>query len=251
MLGKLILCALVMGLPVSAQSVISAVSGLVYHVEGQTFLNESPVENQKGRFVQMREQQTLRTGQGRAEVLLAPDIVVRLGEGSAVRLLSELVLEPVLQLISGSAVLEVSEIKRGGLVTVHCGAVSVTFGKPGLYRMRAEPAEILVYDGRAVVTSGGRRVSLDQGKALSLDGGWETPADLQTKTDALDQWAAARSRLLASERTETGLEVHAGKKLASGWWPASISAPPGAAPGSGRRGKRSSDEPNEHAQRVQ
>jgi len=247
MLGKLILCALVIGLPVSAQSVISTVSGLVYHVEGQAFINDRPVEQQKGRFVQMREQHTLHTGQGRAEVLLAPDIVVRLGEGSAVRLLSEQVVEPEFRLISGSAVLEVSAIPRGELVTIQCGAASVTFGKPGLYRMRAQPAEVLVYDGRAVVTSGGRRVSLDQGKALSLDGGWETRAELQTKADALDQWTAARSRILASERTETGLEARSGQTPASGWLPASISVPPG----SGRRGKRGSDEPDAHARRVE
>lgn len=61
----------------SAQSVISAKSGVVHYVEGRAFLNDQLVETKFGEFPDLKENQVLRTEEGRAEVLLTPGVFLR------------------------------------------------------------------------------------------------------------------------------------------------------------------------------
>src|SRR4051812_40320972 len=65
-----------------AQSVISAHSGLIHYVEGQTFLDSNPVEVKISKFPEMKENMELTTKDGRAEVLLNPGAFLRVGENS-------------------------------------------------------------------------------------------------------------------------------------------------------------------------
>src|ERR1700735_3738192 len=60
------------GLPASAQSVISAHSGLIHFSEGSVYLDDQRVEQKTGKFGQMNNGSELRTEEGRAEVLLTP-----------------------------------------------------------------------------------------------------------------------------------------------------------------------------------
>jgi hypothetical protein len=53
-------------LPASAQSVISAKSGLLSYVEGQVLLNDQPVEFSTTRFADVKENSIVKTGDGRA-----------------------------------------------------------------------------------------------------------------------------------------------------------------------------------------
>src|SRR5712692_2015403 len=71
-----------------AQSVISAHSGLIHYVEGQVLLDSKPVEVKIATFPEMKENMELRTADGRAEVLLSPGAFLRLGENSAIRMVS-------------------------------------------------------------------------------------------------------------------------------------------------------------------
>ena len=66
-----------------AQSVISAKSGLIHYVEGRVLLAGEPVESHLGTFPDIKENAQLRTEEGRAEVLLTPGVVLRIGESSA------------------------------------------------------------------------------------------------------------------------------------------------------------------------
>src|SRR5712664_4112631 len=76
------------GLPVLAQSVISAHSGLIHYVEGRVLLDGKPVEVKLTAFPELKEKMELRTEDGRAEVLLNPGVFLRLGENSAVRMVT-------------------------------------------------------------------------------------------------------------------------------------------------------------------
>ena len=67
------------GLPASAQSVISAHSGLIHFSEGSVFLDDQRVEQKTGKFGQMNNGSELRTQEGRAEVLLTPGTVLASG----------------------------------------------------------------------------------------------------------------------------------------------------------------------------
>src|SRR5215472_16387497 len=59
----------------SAQSVISARSGLIHFFEGAISIDGQPVPPINGRFAEIPEGSRLNTNAGRAEILLGPEIV--------------------------------------------------------------------------------------------------------------------------------------------------------------------------------
>src|SRR5581483_12433636 len=77
-----------LGLPLLAQSVISAHSGLVHFFDGSVFLDDQRLEQKTGKFDQINNGSELRTQDGRAEVLLTPGTFLRLGANSSIRMLS-------------------------------------------------------------------------------------------------------------------------------------------------------------------
>src|ERR1700730_3166842 len=87
----------------SAQSVISAKSGLIHYVEGRAYLNDQLIESKFGEFPDVKENQQLRTEEGRAEILLTPGVFLRLGENSAIRMVTNRLIDTRLELLSGSA----------------------------------------------------------------------------------------------------------------------------------------------------
>jgi hypothetical protein len=73
---------------VFGQLVISAHSGVVQYVEGRAYLDGTPVELKFGHFPDIKQNQEFRTEEGRAEILLTPGVFLRLGENSAIRMVS-------------------------------------------------------------------------------------------------------------------------------------------------------------------
>ena len=60
-------------LPVMAQQVIGAKSGVIHYVEGDVFAADQKIETKLGaKFNELKENQVLRAEEGRAEVLLNP-----------------------------------------------------------------------------------------------------------------------------------------------------------------------------------
>lgn len=72
----------------SGQQVISAKSGLVHYFEGDVFVDGVVVKESKTEFVQLKERQLFSTEAGRAEILLAPGMFLRMGENCAIKFLS-------------------------------------------------------------------------------------------------------------------------------------------------------------------
>src|SRR5580658_6337041 len=128
-------------LPSVAQPVISAKSGLLSYVEGQVMLNDQPVEFSNTRFADVKENSVVRTADGRAEVLLTPGVTLRMGENSALRMITNRLVDTRLELLSGSAVVEADLIAKDTSVTVVVGQGSVALPKAGLYRFDASPAQ--------------------------------------------------------------------------------------------------------------
>src|ERR1019366_10687053 len=67
----------------SAQSITSARSGTVHYFEGDVSIEGQPLQPKPARFPEVKEKEVLRTGQGRAELLLTPGVFLRVGENSA------------------------------------------------------------------------------------------------------------------------------------------------------------------------
>src|SRR5580704_4986252 len=71
-----------------AQSVISTHSGVIHFFEGAVYLDDQALEPHLARFPSMADGSELRTGEGRAEVLLTPGVFLRMDARSAIRMVS-------------------------------------------------------------------------------------------------------------------------------------------------------------------
>jgi hypothetical protein len=178
--------------------VISAKSGVIAYVEGKVFLGDEPVEYSVTKFPDMKENSVVRTEDGRAEVLLTPGVVLRLGENSSLKLITNRLIDTRLELLKGSAVIEADDVAKDNNVTVVCKNGTVSIPKAGIYRFDTEPARVKVFKGQADVEIGGSTVPVSASRMALLDG---TSASVQKfnaeETDALDHWSHRRGEYLA------------------------------------------------------
>src|SRR4029077_1305187 len=107
----------------------------------------------------------LRTAKGRAEVLLTPGVLLRLGENSAIRMVANVLSDTRVGLLTGSAFVDSAEPSPGTSVTLVYKGWNVHFPQKGVYRIDAEPPRLWVQQGTAEVSSAtkGTPVSVGQG----------------------------------------------------------------------------------------
>ncbi len=182
-----------------AQYVISSHSGVIQYVEGRAYLADKPIEPKFGQFPDIKENQEFRTEDGRAEILLTPGVFLRLGENSAVRMLSTRLTDTRVEVLSGSAIIECNEIPKDNAVELVYKKDSVSIQKQGLYRMDTEPAHFQVFEGEAIVTDPSGQLTLKGGKQTNLAGvlmaeNFDRKADDQ---DALYRWSDRRASYVA------------------------------------------------------
>ena len=150
-------------------------------------------------FIEIKEGQTLKTGEGRAEVLLVPGSFLRMAEESSFRLTSNKLSDARLEMLTGGGLLEVSENMEDSKVTIVTRDATISVAKAGLYRIDSEPGRVRVYMGEALVSYGnGQSALLKGGKELVAGAsGWATARFDPKETDPLFRWAkrpAATSR---------------------------------------------------------
>src|SRR5438132_1143805 len=154
------------GLPVFGQSVISAHSGLIHYVEGRVLLDGKPVEVKITAFPEIKENMEFRTEDGRAEVLLNPGVFLRLGENSAIRMVSNKLSDSRVEFLVGSAVIESSgdlSQKEDSVAVIYKETI-IHLRKKGIYRFDSDPAQLRVYSGEAEVASGANVLTVGAGK---------------------------------------------------------------------------------------
>src|SRR6185436_8518240 len=139
--------ALLASLPLRAQQVIGAKSGIVNYVEGRVLLADKVLEPAPTQFPEMKENTVLRTEEGRAEVLLTPGTVLRLGEATSFKLITNRLIDTRLEMLTGSATVVVMEVAKEASVTIVYKDSEVPFAKAGIYRFDAEPGRVKVFKG--------------------------------------------------------------------------------------------------------
>jgi hypothetical protein len=164
---------------------------------GKVTLDGADVELKFGNFPRIREGSVLAAEDGRAEVLLSPGVFLRIGENSAIKMVSDRLTDTRLQLLQGSAVVECGELSKGDSVTIAQKAATITIAKEGLYRVDNEPPLVKVYDGEADVDQGGQVQTVHKGRMLLLNG-VSVAEKFDTRTgDPLFRWARRRAEYLA------------------------------------------------------
>lgn len=187
--------------PAAAQPVTSAKSGVVAYLEGKVYLENERLEFSTVHFPQIKENGTLRTEDGRAEVLLTPGVVLRLGENSSLKMITNRLIDTRLELLTGSAVVEADNVEKDTSITVVCKSGTVGLSKMGIYRFDAEPGRLRVFKGLADAKLGSETVEailVPGGKAISLAGDTATAEKFNIEdTDSLDRWSSHRGLVLA------------------------------------------------------
>jgi FecR protein len=182
-----------------AQAVISSHSGVVQYVEGRAFLADKPMEAKFGQFPDIKENQEFRTEDGRAEILLTPGTFLRIGENSSIRMLSTRLTDTRVELLSGSAMIECTEMPKDNAVQLQYKNDTVRLEKQGIYRLDSEPAHFKVFEGEAVVNDASGQLMLRSGKETALAGAL-TAANFDKKPDDQDslyRWSDRRASYVA------------------------------------------------------
>jgi len=183
-----------------AQDIISARAGLVHHSDGRVLLNGKPLVHKATKFQELKENEYLRTEQGRAEILLTPGIFLRLGEDTHVQMLSSKLSDVRLRMLSGAALIEADEVEKSSSVTVITPESEVRLSRAGLYRLdllKDQEPRLRVFAGEAVVTGRGAEYRLRAKKEIDLAGDFVNRKFNPEDTDALDRWSKRRANYLA------------------------------------------------------
>jgi hypothetical protein len=120
-----------------AQDVISAKAGLAYFVLGRVSiigggrLAIGPVNHQ------LNEGESLFSETGRAEVLLNPGTVLRIGDKTRIRMDGVELTDTRISIETGSAVVTVRQLPKLDRVEIHIGSAVVVIKSDGVYRLDA------------------------------------------------------------------------------------------------------------------
>src|SRR5215471_1607009 len=87
-----------------SQQMISARAGMIHYVEGKVFAGDEQLDGKFGNFPQIKENQVVRTEEGRAEVLLTPGVFLRAGENTSFRMITNRLIDTRLEFLTGSAI---------------------------------------------------------------------------------------------------------------------------------------------------
>jgi len=197
--------------PAAAQTVIGAKSGVINWVEGDAFLADKPYAMSPSQFGEVKENMVFRTDEGRAEVLLPPGVFFRMGEKTSFKMISNRLIDTRVELLSGSAVMEIDDIDKSAAVTLVKKNATITLAKAGLYRFDSEPAQLKVYKGSADVEMGGQTVTVSAGKMLPLGSAVAIAEKFNVAdTDPLDHWSRRRAEVVANANASAAKQAHYG-----------------------------------------
>ncbi|MEP7353842.1 MAG: hypothetical protein ABI824_11470 [Acidobacteriota bacterium] len=144
------------------QQTISARAGLITaalgeaKIDGRSVPSGSRNPTRSNRSLrELRSGQTLTTMNGRVELLLGPDVYLRLDHRSVLRLENESLIEASAELAKGVALVEVVAMPKGSVVQIHIADTVTILKYPGLYRFDTGPDSadpvVEVYGGEATV----------------------------------------------------------------------------------------------------
>jgi len=186
--------------------------GTVNYVEGAVSIDGQQISRNQIGDANLMEGDELTTGLGRAEILLTPGVFLRVDKNSAVKMLSPLMNETEVQLVSGKAAVEVDEIHNENDLQILDAGVVTRLQKTGYYEFDERHPEVMVFKGKADVELPDERnrevkgnhqfllASAEVGKPLDN----EKPKGLQDNraTDGLFNWSKLRSQYLAEANNQ-------------------------------------------------
>jgi hypothetical protein len=170
--------------------------GTVNYIEGEASLGGRALSSASVGDVSVNAGDVMSTRNGRAEMLLTPGVFLRMGENSAVRMVSPGLTDTRVEVLHGTAMVEANNLRKENHIRVLDERASIDLLKNGLYRVDGDRDTVAVYDGKALVSEDGRSVEVKSGHEVNLNGPLHAvkfdKKDLE-RTDDLYQWSKVRS----------------------------------------------------------
>jgi hypothetical protein len=208
-----------------AQTANPAVPGTVNYVEGSASINGRALNQQSVGYAQLQPGQVLQTANGRAELLLTPGVFLRVGENSAVRMISPNLLNTQIALDRGRADIEVDEIHPRNDIQVSEGSANTRLLKDGLYAFDADKGTVRVFKGEAALLeqtgSGQKLVKVKGDHQVGLAGNEVVQAvsfDRNQAEDPLYNWSSLRSQYLAEANLTLASQYAGYGVMAPSWY---------------------------------
>jgi hypothetical protein len=199
-----------------------AVTGTVNYVEGQVALGSQSLDSKSVGSAAMGPGQSLTTGTGKAEVLLTPGVFLRLGDNSAVKMISAGLTNTEVEVDQGEVTVEVAQIFPQNNLRVDEDGTRMQLLKRGFYEFNAAQNEVKVFDGKALVEDGNQRTDVNGGHELALTGNPEIRAHKFEKKnggDDLVDWSSLRSSYIAEANLDAApLHVSSAVNGPEGWF---------------------------------
>ena len=123
--------------------------GTINYIEGKAFVGGQLVTSKDVGRVELTPNQTIKTGLGKAEILLTPGVFLRIGDHSELRMVSPGLTDTRVELLSGEAQVEATDIHKENHIQVLDRGVTTTLLKNGLCAFKADTPRVSVYDGKA------------------------------------------------------------------------------------------------------
>ena len=186
--------------PAYGQMAISAKAGLINVADGEVFVDGKAVEHNPNGFTTIPKDGTLKTAEGRAEVLLTPGSFLRVSEFSSFRLADNNTDNVAIDLLEGAALVEVTELLDQNQLTFRAQNQVIRPMKGGVYLIEISPvARVRAYDGGEVMVSVNDEqfvVKSNRELVASADG-WVVNKFDSADTDPLYRWAKRRSEYIS------------------------------------------------------
>lgn len=190
--------------------------GTINYTEGQVTIDGRSVRAKQLGSLELAPGRELETANGKAEMLLTPGVFLRLGDNSAVRMVSPSLTDTRVDMVRGRGTLEVDLLARENHLAVRDGAGNVVIDKKGIYEFNADQPQVAVYDGKATAQVQDRTVDIGKGKELPLDGSTVKPEKFDRKeNDSLMAWSKLRSQYVAEANAASVQTIVVDNP---GWW---------------------------------
>jgi hypothetical protein len=172
-----------------AQKVISAKAGLVYFVLGRVFIADGGTLGLGAVYRQLALGEVLFSEDGRAEVLLNPGTVLRIGEMTRIRMDNVELTDTRVSVEAGSAVVTVNDALKFDRVEIHIRDTIAAIDGPGVYRFDAD--RLRVFRGQAEVFREEQKIIVKSGREVRFPELSVGKFDRKDR-DALQRWAELR-----------------------------------------------------------
>ena len=182
----------------------TAYPGTLNYVDGQASIGSQTLSSNSIGSATLAAGQTITTEQGKAEVLLTPGVFLRLGDASAVKMISPSLTDTEVAVQRGEATVEVTDIYSQNRLIVDEGSSQTELLKTGFYDFDADQGAVRVFSGEALLRDRNRQVKIKGGHQVVL-GAERLKARGFDKTayeGDLYQWSRLRSSYLAEANVD-------------------------------------------------